>query len=141
VDLYLALLRFHIDDFMLLLHCRWTECNTPATPGLAVITPGSLLGSTLLFSVHFCPHLCTPRKTSQSVTHPKIAPDQACLTPEFFAGGLLENKVYLGGTSILSILLSPKSGCHNRPPFEDRCPRRSTQARNIPSWPRPYIQY
>jgi hypothetical protein len=62
--------------------------------------------------VHFCPHLCTPRKTSRSVTHPKIALGQAHLTLEFFAGGILEKKVYLGDMSIPSILLSLESGCH-----------------------------
>jgi hypothetical protein len=31
--------------------------------------------------VHFCLHLCTPKKTSRSVTHPEIALGQACLTP------------------------------------------------------------
>jgi hypothetical protein len=47
------------------------------------------------------------------VTHPEIAPAQARLTPEFFTGGLLKKKVYLGGMSILSILLNLESGCHN----------------------------
>jgi hypothetical protein len=46
----------------------------------------------------------------------EIAPDQACLTTEFFAGGFPEKKVYLGGMSILSIILSLKLGCHNPPP-------------------------
>jgi hypothetical protein len=57
--------------------------------------------------------LCTPRKTSWSVTHPEIAPGQTCLTSEFFAGVLLEKKVYLGGMRILSILLSLEPGCHS----------------------------
>jgi hypothetical protein len=35
------------------------------------------------------------------------------LNPEFFSVGLLEKKVYLGGMSILSILLTLESGCHN----------------------------
>ena len=34
------------------------------------------------------PHSCAPRKTSQEVTHPKIAPHQARLTVEFLANGL-----------------------------------------------------
>jgi hypothetical protein len=34
--------------------------------------------------VRFCPHLCTPGKTSQSITHVEIAPDQTRLTLEFF---------------------------------------------------------
>jgi hypothetical protein len=65
--------------------------------------------------------LCTPGKTSRSVTHPKTALGQARLTPEFFAGGLPKKKVYLGGMSILSILLSLESGCHSRYPA-DRVP-------------------
>jgi hypothetical protein len=66
--------------------------------------------------VHFCPHLCTPGKTSRSVTHPEIAPGQTRLTPEFFTGGLPEKKVYLGGMSILSILLSLEPECHTANP-------------------------
>jgi hypothetical protein len=56
--------------------------------------------------------LCTPGKTSRSVIHPEIAAGPARLTPEFFASGLPKKKVYLGGMSILSILLSFESGCH-----------------------------
>jgi hypothetical protein len=44
--------------------------------------------------------------TSRSVTHPEIAPGQAHLTLEFFAGGLPEKKLQLSGISILLILLS-----------------------------------
>jgi hypothetical protein len=73
--------------------------------------------------VHFYPHLCTPGKTFQSVTHPEIVPDQARLTPEFFACEFPKKKVYLGGMSILPILLSLESGCHNPPPL-----RRSTSS-------------
>jgi hypothetical protein len=90
-----------------------TICNTPLTPGLAVVTLDSSLGPTLVFSVHFCPDLCAPGKTSQSVTHPEIAPGHACLTSEFYAVRLSEKKVYLGGMSIQSILLSLEPGCHN----------------------------
>jgi hypothetical protein len=57
--------------------------------------------------------LCTPRKTFRSITHPKIALGQTRLTPEFFTVGLSEKKIYLGGMSILSILLSLESECHN----------------------------
>jgi hypothetical protein len=52
------------------------------------------------------------------IDHPEIAPGQARLTPEFFAGGLPKKKIYLGGMSILSILLSLEPGCHT-----DRDPR------------------
>jgi hypothetical protein len=58
--------------------------------------------------------LCTFGKTSRSITHPEIAPGQARLTLEFFAGGLPEKKVYLNGMSILSILLTLEPGCHTR---------------------------
>jgi hypothetical protein len=61
-------------------------------------------------------HLCAPEKSSQSVTHPEIALGQTCLTLKFFAVGLLKEKVYLDGMSILSILLNIESGCHNLPP-------------------------
>jgi hypothetical protein len=82
--------------------------------------------------MHFCSHLCTPEKTSGSVTHPEIATDQARLTPEFIVGGLPKMKVYLGGMSILSILLSLESGCHNPPPIEDRQPHRSAPRQKRP---------
>jgi hypothetical protein len=54
--------------------------------------------------------LCASGRTSQSVTHLEIAPGLARLTPEFFAVGLLEKKIYLGCMSILSILLSVEPG-------------------------------
>jgi hypothetical protein len=94
--------------------------------------------------IDYCPHLCTPGKSFRSVTHPEIAPGQARLTPEFFAGGLLEKKVYLGGMSILSILLSLEPGCHNPPPLEDRRPRRSTPSQECPllaMFVRPVLAY
>jgi hypothetical protein len=67
--------------------------------------------------------------------------NQARLTPEFSIGGLPEMKVYLGGMSILSILLSIEPGCHNPPPLEDLVLISQPQDRNVPSWPRPYVQY
>jgi hypothetical protein len=57
--------------------------------------------------------LYAPEKTSRSVTHSEIAPNQTGLTPEFFSVGLSEKKVYLGGMSILSILLTLEPECHN----------------------------
>jgi hypothetical protein len=66
-----------------------------------------------VFSAHFCPYLCAPGKTFQSVTHPKIALGLTRLTMEFFIVELIEKKVYLGGMSILSILLSLKARCHS----------------------------
>jgi hypothetical protein len=64
--------------------------------------------------MYFYPHLYALEKTSQSVTHPKITLSQVHLTPEFFVVGFLEKKVYPDGISILSILLSLESECHNR---------------------------
>jgi hypothetical protein len=69
--------------------------------------------------MHFCPHLCAPDKTSQSVTLPEIALDQACLRPEFLIVGLSEKKVYLGVMNILSILLSLEPICHNTHRIDD----------------------
>jgi hypothetical protein len=94
--------------------------------------------------VYFCPHLCTPGKTYRLVTHPEIAPGQARITLGFFAGGLPEKKVYLGGMSILSILLSLESGCHNPPPLEDRRPRRLASSQERPllaMYVRPILAY
>jgi hypothetical protein len=62
--------------------------------------------------MYFYPHLCTPGKTSRSITYPKIALGQTRLILKFFVGGLPEKKVYLGGMSILSIILSLEPGCH-----------------------------
>jgi hypothetical protein len=56
--------------------------------------------------------MCALGKTSRLVTHPEIALNQARLTSEFIAVELSEKKVYLGGMSILSILLSLEPGCH-----------------------------
>jgi hypothetical protein len=58
--------------------------------------------------------LCAPENTSRLVTHPEIAPGQARLTPEFFAGGLPEKKLQLSGISMLFILLS-RGGCYRFP--------------------------
>jgi hypothetical protein len=67
--------------------------------------------------------------------------NQACLTLEFSVGGLPEKKVYLGGMSILSILLNIEPGCHNPPPLEDLVLIGQPQDRNVPSWPRPVLAY
>jgi hypothetical protein len=90
--------------------------------------------------VHFCPHLCTPRKTSRSITHPKIALGQARLTMEFFTGGLPKKKVYLVGMSILSILLSLESGCHNLLPYPVFMPKPTTHRMHDPGSIVPHIQ-
>jgi hypothetical protein len=63
----------------------------------------------------FCTFLSSLVRTWEDfpINHPyRIAPDQARLTSEFFAVDLLENKIYLGGMSIVSILLSLELGCH-----------------------------
>ena len=82
--------------------------------------------------MHFCPHSCASGQTSRSVTHPEIALVQVRLTLEFFTVVLPEKKVYLGGMSILLILLSLEPACHNPPPLEDRRPRRSTTSQERP---------
>jgi hypothetical protein len=64
------------------------------------------------FLCTFYPHVCAPGKTSRPVTHPEIAPSQAHLSPKFFAVGLPEKKVYVGGMSTPSILLELEPGCH-----------------------------
>ena len=68
---------------------------------------------THVFSAHFVLTRARPGRTSRSVTHPKIAPGQARLTSEFFGDRLPEKKLQLVDMSILIILLSPGSGCHN----------------------------
>jgi hypothetical protein len=68
-----------------------TKFNTPTTPWLGPVTPGSSLGSldwphrpTLVFSVHFILTHAHPGRTSRSVTHPQIALGQARLTQSSF---------------------------------------------------------
>jgi hypothetical protein len=54
-------------------------------------------------------HLCTPPgKTFRMIIHPEIASGQTRLTLKFFTVRLLEKKVYFGGVSIISTLLSIK---------------------------------
>jgi hypothetical protein len=91
--------------------------------------------------VHFCPHLCALRKTSWSVTHPKIGTGQSRLNPEFFSVGLLKKRYTLMVWLFYQILLSLGPGCHNPPPSKIDVPVDQPQARNVPSWPRPYVQY
>ena len=93
----------------------------------------------LVFSTHFVLTREHPGRTSRSVTHHEIAPDQARLTWRFFRGRLPKKKVHLGGMSILSILLSHGSGSHNHPPQKIDAPVDQPQARNFPSWPRLYV--
>jgi hypothetical protein len=58
--------------------CEVLRCNTPSTPGPAVLTPGSSLGSYIVPQTNtgllctLCPHSCAPDKTSRSATHPKL---------------------------------------------------------------------
>jgi len=56
-----------------------TTCNIPNCFQDCRLTPQT---STSLFNV-FCPIPHTFQETSHKVTHPKIAPSQACLTVEF----------------------------------------------------------
>ena len=101
---------------------------TPATPGPAPVTPGSSLGSldwphrpTLVFSAHFVLTRAHPGRTSRSVTHPQIAPDQARLTSEFFSNEFPENKLQ-ARISHPSPLRRPTPSSVN------------PQSRNFPSW-------
>jgi hypothetical protein len=54
------------------------------------------------------------------------------LNPEFLSDELPEKKVYLIDMSILSILLSPRPGCHTLTPLEDRRPHQSTPVQELP---------
>jgi hypothetical protein len=79
------------------------------------------------FFCALCPHSCA-RGNNFPVSHPtsnRFRPSMLDL--EFFSDELLENKVHLVDMSILSIILSPRSGCHTLTPSEDRRPRRSTR--------------
>ena len=83
---------------------------------------------------HFVLTRAHPGRTSRSVTHPQISPNQTRLTSEFFRDRLPEKKLQLIGMSILYIILSPEPGCHILTPLRDRCHRRS-----IPSQERPLL--
>ena len=64
---------------------------TPRPNGLPVTTHGDYRlapQTNTSLSSALWPHSCAPKKTSQEVTHPKIAPYQARLTVEFLANGL-----------------------------------------------------
>jgi hypothetical protein len=63
--------------------CLRAPCNTPVTLWQACYpgnSQGSLHRPTLVFSAHFVLTRAHPGTTSQSVTHPQIAPGQARLT-------------------------------------------------------------
>jgi hypothetical protein len=63
-------------------------------------------------SCALCPHSCAPRNNFP-IGHPSSNRSRlSMLNPEFFSDELPENKVYLVDMSILSILLSPRPGCH-----------------------------
>jgi hypothetical protein len=67
----------------------------------------------IVFSAHFYPHLCAPRKTFELVTHLKIAMTQAHLTSKFFTVRFLpEKKIYFDSISMLSIQLNLELGFH-----------------------------
>src|SRR3954471_24838603 len=80
---------------------------------------------TLVFPAHFVLTRAHLEATSQSVTHPQIAPSQACLTLEFFEDVLPEKKVHLVDMSSLSFLLS--QDVTYTPTQRNRCPHRPTR--------------
>lgn len=70
-----------------------------------------------------------PRRTSRSATHLKIAPNQLRLTSEFFRMRF-RKKLQLVDINFLSILSS----------LGTNIPVGQPQARDVPSWLRPYVQ-
>jgi hypothetical protein len=67
-------------------------------------------------SCALCPHSCAPGNNFP-IGHPSSNRSRlSMLNPEFFSDELLEKKVYLVDMSILSILLSPRPGCHTLTP-------------------------
>jgi hypothetical protein len=102
------------------------ECNTPATPWPGPVTPGLAPQTNTSLFCALCPHSCALGKDFP-VGHPSSNRSRpSTLNLEFFTDELPEKKVYLVDMSILSILSSPKPGCHTLTPLEDRRPRRST---------------
>jgi len=87
-----------------------------------------------------CPHSCAPRKYFL-VGHPSL---------NFSTPSTLNFRVLWRWASKKEVatcwyessinLIKPWAGCYILSPLRDRRPRRSTQARNVPSWPRPCIQ-
>jgi hypothetical protein len=100
---------------------RGPSCNTPSTPGLAVVTPGSSLGSYILptdqhesFVHTLSSHMHT--RENFSVGHPsQIAPSQARLNWRFFRDRLPKKNIHLVGMSTLLIILSLGTGYHHPP--------------------------
>jgi hypothetical protein len=88
-------------------------------PGLAVLTPGSSLGSYIVPKdqhVSFVHTLSSLKRTREnfSVSHPsQIAPRQARLTWWFFRDKLPKKKMHLVGMDTLLILLSLGPGHHH----------------------------
>lgn len=64
-----------------------------------------------IFSAHFVFTCAHSRRISGSATHLGIAPDQTCLTLEFFRDEILNKNLQLVSMSILLILLSCGPGC------------------------------
>jgi hypothetical protein len=82
---------------------------TSSSPLVSLTIPHT--STSLLCAI--CHHSCVPRKTSRSVTHPKIAIGQARLTQRFFRGRLLKKKKHLVDMTTLLILLSLGDGYHH----------------------------
>nr|BAD10558.1 hypothetical protein [Oryza sativa Japonica Group] len=88
-------------------------CNVPPLPGRARLHLAAFIGhrlpsqtNTSLFCT-LCPHSCAPGKNFP-IGHPSL---------NYFGDRLSEKKLQLVDMSILLILLSPRLGCHSRPPL------------------------
>jgi hypothetical protein len=115
-------------------------CNTLAIPGLAVVTllPAPLdhrlapQTNPTLFYTHLSSHVRT--REDFLFYHPSWnCSGLSTLNTGFFSVGLPKKKVYLGGMSILSIILSLESGCHHPLPLEDYIDTLVEQQRNKPT--------
>jgi hypothetical protein len=95
------------------------QCNTLATPGPTVLTPGSSLGSYIIPTDQhesFVRTLSSLMRTRENllVGHPaQIAPRQARLTWRVFQDRLPKKKMHLFGMDTLLIVLSLGLGYHH----------------------------
>ena len=121
-------------------------CNVPPPWGRARLHLVAFLGhsqppqtNNSLFCT-LCPHSCAPGKY-YPVGHPSL---------NFSRPNTLKFRVFWRWASGKEVAtcwyespinsIKPWAGCYILTPLRDLRPRRSTQARNVPSWPRPCIQ-